>query len=260
MQLISVRQNPAYKDKAIAYFQQNWSSVWPIMYEDCISQCIGARNNLPQWYLLEKDGELIGARQQERFTRIKHDQAFPNHALEAGSSISGIGATPEGIDHNPIYFDLLFEQNFRSTPVPDLFDYLIKLAHKRYGLRTTNEDVTTAWKHLSASFYSQGFSVQDRTGVAHLNPSESSSLFEKDRNEPKQISCDVFLAYKHLALVGLAIDESAADLYLYDLVSDNCATGAAFAGRNPQEFSAFLGQCWKGSSSSAIGAHGTQFF
>ena len=82
MQLISVRQNPAYKDKAIAYFQQNWSSVWPIMYEDCISQCIGARNNLPQWYLLEKDGELIGARQQERFTRIKHDQAFPNHAID----------------------------------------------------------------------------------------------------------------------------------------------------------------------------------
>lgn len=60
MRIISVRENPEYTDMAIAYFQWCWSSVLPIIYEDCITHSIDARNPLPQWYLLEKDGEIIG--------------------------------------------------------------------------------------------------------------------------------------------------------------------------------------------------------
>lgn len=58
--LISVRQNPEYKDKAIAYFQKSWFEVSPTLYEDSISKSIEAEQFLPQWYLLEKDGEIIG--------------------------------------------------------------------------------------------------------------------------------------------------------------------------------------------------------
>jgi N-acetylglutamate synthase-like GNAT family acetyltransferase len=60
MRLISIRENPEYKDVAIKYFQQRWPSVWPVIYEDCINHCIDARDNLPQWYLLEKENEIIG--------------------------------------------------------------------------------------------------------------------------------------------------------------------------------------------------------
>ena len=60
MKIISIRENPAFKDIAIAYFQQNWKSVWPIIYEDCITHSITAKNALPQWYLLEKEDEIIG--------------------------------------------------------------------------------------------------------------------------------------------------------------------------------------------------------
>ncbi|MEL6252680.1 MAG: GNAT family N-acetyltransferase [Bacteroidota bacterium] len=60
LQLISVRENPSYKDKAIAYFQKCWSSVEPIIYEDAIGHSTSARNSLPQWYLLKKKGEIIG--------------------------------------------------------------------------------------------------------------------------------------------------------------------------------------------------------
>ena len=49
-----------YKDIAIAYFQKSWSAVLPIIYEDCITHCIGAKNPLPQWYLLEDEGQIIG--------------------------------------------------------------------------------------------------------------------------------------------------------------------------------------------------------
>lgn len=60
MKIISVRENPDNKDKAIAYFQNSWKSVLPEIYDDCISHSINARNALPQWYLLELNEEIIG--------------------------------------------------------------------------------------------------------------------------------------------------------------------------------------------------------
>lgn len=60
MKVISVRENPEYKDTAIRYLQNSWNEVSPAIYEDCISHTIGAEQPLPQWYLLEKDHEIIG--------------------------------------------------------------------------------------------------------------------------------------------------------------------------------------------------------
>jgi len=60
MKIISVRENPDHKDMAIEYFQKSWSSVLPIIYEDCIGHCISSKNPLPQWYLLVEDNEIIG--------------------------------------------------------------------------------------------------------------------------------------------------------------------------------------------------------
>ncbi|MBT8303305.1 MAG: GNAT family N-acetyltransferase [Bacteroidia bacterium] len=60
MKIVSVRENPDYKEKAIAYFQKSWESVLPVIYEDSITHCINARDSLPQWYLLEKNEAIIG--------------------------------------------------------------------------------------------------------------------------------------------------------------------------------------------------------
>ena len=60
MRIVSVREQPEFEHRAITYFQNSWKSVLPIIYEDCISHSIHAKNSLPQWYLLEKEGELIG--------------------------------------------------------------------------------------------------------------------------------------------------------------------------------------------------------
>ncbi|MGB5498514.1 MAG: GNAT family N-acetyltransferase [Maribacter sp.] len=60
MKIISIRESPEYKNIAIEFFQRNWKSVWPIIYEDCINHSIGAKNPLPQWYLLEQGVDIIG--------------------------------------------------------------------------------------------------------------------------------------------------------------------------------------------------------
>jgi GNAT superfamily N-acetyltransferase len=60
MEIISIRENPVYKDTAIEYFQLKWPSVMPKIYEDCISHSLTTSNPVPQWYLLEKESEIIG--------------------------------------------------------------------------------------------------------------------------------------------------------------------------------------------------------
>lgn len=59
MKIFSVREHPKMKDAFIAYFQKTWASeASRMVYDDCITHCIGAAAPLPQWYLL-LDGETI---------------------------------------------------------------------------------------------------------------------------------------------------------------------------------------------------------
>lgn len=60
MNIISLREQPDYLEKAIAYFQAKWPSVLPEIYDDNLRNAVDARNHLPQWYLLEEDGKTIG--------------------------------------------------------------------------------------------------------------------------------------------------------------------------------------------------------
>lgn len=61
MRIISIRENPAYKDIAISYFQDKWATEKSRMvYEDCITHSITTPNPLPQWYLLEDESGIIG--------------------------------------------------------------------------------------------------------------------------------------------------------------------------------------------------------
>jgi GNAT superfamily N-acetyltransferase len=61
MKVISVRENPEYKDIMIRYFQKTWASPNSMMvYADCISSSITASNPLPQWYILMEEDQIIG--------------------------------------------------------------------------------------------------------------------------------------------------------------------------------------------------------
>ena len=60
MNIISVREQPQYTQQIIAYLQQCWNKMAPILYSDCISHCVDALHPLPKRYVLEKEGEFIG--------------------------------------------------------------------------------------------------------------------------------------------------------------------------------------------------------
>lgn len=60
MKIISVRDNPEYKEVAIKYIQDSWPEISPVIYENCISNCTESVQALPQWYLLELNEQIIG--------------------------------------------------------------------------------------------------------------------------------------------------------------------------------------------------------
>lgn len=60
MKIISIREQPEFRDTAILYFQKNWSDVRPETYEDCITYSIGTRYELPKWNLVQKEDDIVG--------------------------------------------------------------------------------------------------------------------------------------------------------------------------------------------------------
>src|SRR3954452_18693220 len=69
---------------------------------------------------LIRDGEIVAAAQEERFTRKKHDAGFPSHAIEYCLKESGLAA--EQIDYVGFYdkpllkFDRLLETYLAYAP------------------------------------------------------------------------------------------------------------------------------------------------
>ncbi|MBI1357718.1 MAG: hypothetical protein GC160_25530 [Acidobacteria bacterium] len=69
---------------------------------------------------LVRDGEIVAAAQEERFTRKKHDHAFPSHAIEYCLREAGVG--PDGLDCVVFYdkplqkFDRLLETYLDYAP------------------------------------------------------------------------------------------------------------------------------------------------
>lgn len=61
MNVISIREFPEYKEEAIQYFQRIWANEGSLkVYEDCILHSLTTDRPLPQWYLLENEGKIIG--------------------------------------------------------------------------------------------------------------------------------------------------------------------------------------------------------
>ena len=69
------------------------------------------------------------------------------------------------------YYELLQEAAFKEAPERNVTDWLIRRAHRRYGLSNAarNTAVTEAWAALGASGYAIDKGVGDGTGVCQMD-------------------------------------------------------------------------------------------
>ena len=125
------------------------------------------------------------------------------------STMDGIGFTPEAIHSNPVVFDLLLENAWRSEPVTDVLGWALGYARRRYGAANAEAaaHIDAAWTVMQKTVYAANAplhspieTVPTLTPAAHHN---ATAIAE---------------AWRHLA-EALAADASLADVgpFAYDL-------------------------------------------
>ena len=73
-------------------------------------------------------------------------------ALAKGNNMQGVGATPEGIETNPILYDMLFELPWMDVENrPSVDEWMASYAHARYGIE--NETALAALQNLRKSVW-----------------------------------------------------------------------------------------------------------
>ena len=161
------------------------------------------------------------------------------HRANPNTTAVGVGYTPEGLDQNPVYYEVLQEAAFRARPIQNLTDWVVQRAHRRYGLvadalqsqlenggETTDTprdpNITAAWVELLASGYAHNEGVSDDTGVGLL-PGEDKSFFDADLHTPAPKLCLEFAAWGHLIDAGPVVASAARNAlpepFVYDLVN-----------------------------------------
>lgn len=123
--------------------------------------------------VLIKDGKILWAAEEERFTRVKHDNRFPSHAIEF--CLKSAGIKPEDLDAIAYYekpllkFERILEQIVKAYPfsikpfvkgVPEWISSKIKIEYIiRNNLKYKRKIyfIPHHFSHAAASFYTSGF-------------------------------------------------------------------------------------------------------
>lgn len=134
---------------------------------------------------------------------------MPSLALAAGASIVGTGATPEGIDQNPPYYEYTFDTAWHASAQP-LEKFFASYAVRRYG-GVENAHAAAAWRALSTAVYSsQAGGWHDDTGVEWNALSAPETPLGINRTQ-------VHTAWA--LLVGSGLDAAVLDTFNYDVVN-----------------------------------------
>lgn len=111
-----------------------------------VSNRFGKHNYI--WSMVHNYGGNVGlyGKLDEMVERINKSQN-----ISASSSLIGIGATPEGIENNPVVYELLFELPWHKEKL-NVENWLEQYVESRYG--ETNKKIEDAWTILHHTVYS----------------------------------------------------------------------------------------------------------
>ena len=104
------------------------------------------------WCMLHNFGGNINL--YGRMDEVAGGPAVALHDPAAGK-LTGLGLTPEGIEQNPVMYDLLLDHVWRQTPI-DLAAWLKDYARRRYGRQ--NSKAEGAWAILRRTAYADSLS------------------------------------------------------------------------------------------------------
>ncbi|KAK2855387.1 hypothetical protein Q7C36_007256 [Tachysurus vachellii] len=157
------------------------------------------------WCMLHNFGGNSGL-----FGAVEHINAGPFEAAKfPGSTLVGLGIAPEGIEQNPVIYELMAELAWHKEAV-NLTKWATLYALRRYG--STNESLAIAWRLLFRSVYNctiPGYKNHNRSPMVH-RPSL------KMQTEIWYTPGDLYEAWK--LMLGAAPSLISVDTFRYDLV------------------------------------------
>ncbi|HEX8351269.1 MAG TPA: alpha-N-acetylglucosaminidase [Hymenobacter sp.] len=161
------------------------------------------------WNMLHNFGGNISL-----FGRMDGVANGPSQALAdpASGKLTGIGLTMEGLEQNPVLYELMTEHTWQTTDI-NLDKWLSSYVLNRYG--TANADALAAWKVLHTTVYN-GQKIRDGAeSIIVARPTlDSASRWAKTTLNYKPN--DLLPAWDHLIKAIPACRES--DGFQYDLV------------------------------------------
>jgi hypothetical protein len=132
----------------------------------------------------------------------------------------GVGYTPEGLDQNPTYYEVLQEAAFRSGPIRNITAWLVTRAHRRYGLVDgIDSRVAAAWADLGASGYAYDGPVLDPLGVGILPGAIQPLVGFRNLNTPSAGLCLEWRAWGSLVDAASIVATPFPEPFSYDLVN-----------------------------------------
>ena len=135
------------------------------------------------------------------------------------TQVVGSGYTPEGLDQNTAYYELLQEAAFKAQPEPNLVGWLVKRAHRRYGLNGgENPDVSAAWTALRNAGYANDGPVHDPTPVGQFPVGAVPAWMGFAGNTPKPALCHNWRAWGSLIAAATKLQSPMPEPFGYDLV------------------------------------------
>ena len=171
---------------------------------------------------------------------------------EAGT-MTGIGLLMEGIENNPVVFDLITEMMW-ETSAPDLYEWLKQYTERRYGKFSLK--AWEAWKLLADSIYN--------CTTEGIQGSMESIICARPRDNidsvstwgPKEYYYDKIIVLKACKMLFESYDElSSSDAYVYDIVDITRQVAADLAWEYYKKFI----QAYKGKDISAFKYYSEKF-
>ena len=156
---------------------------------------------------------------------------------EYSSSMKGVGATPEGIENNPVMYELLYELPWLPADF-DLKEWLSDYLKARYG-KAPDDNVTRAWQALCNTVYNAPADYRGEGTVESLICARPSL---HPRSASTWGSSSLFYSPDSTSLAARLMDESkdkyeGSQGFLYDLIDVNRQANADRANRLINRFS-----------------------
>ncbi|HEX5169417.1 MAG TPA: alpha-N-acetylglucosaminidase [Cyclobacteriaceae bacterium] len=161
------------------------------------------------WNMLHNFGGNISL-----FGRMDGVAEGPPTALKDSTSgkLKGIGLTMEGIEQNPVLYELMTDHTWRDEPI-DVNTWLPKYIHNRYG--SINEHALNAWKILRKTVYN-GEAIRDGAESIFVARPTLDSEQRWAKTKLNYAAADLLPAWDELLLASATAGNY--DGYQYDLV------------------------------------------